>query len=90
MKALGIFLNVLNNRMKGTRGLLIPRLTKKPCKFGAVQKYTIEIWCIDNSIKTLISSSSRTESIDSKEKEEEVIDSLIQETIDNILKRYGL
>lgn len=47
MKELNIFLKALSNIMKGKRGIYIPRLTKKPSKFGAVQTYTLEVWCVD-------------------------------------------
>ena len=90
MKELDIFLKALSNIMKGKRGTYIPRLTKKPSKFGAVQTYTLEVWYIDDKNRQLISSTSRTENIDSKEKELEVNNQLVQETIENILKYYGL
>ena len=47
MKELDIFLKALSNVMKGKRGTYIPRLTKKPSKFGAVKTYTLEVWCVD-------------------------------------------
>ena len=90
MNELNIFLKALSNVMKEKRGTYIPRLTKKPSKFGAVQTYTLEVWCVDSKSRQLISSTSRTENIDSKEKELEVNNQLVQETIENILKQYGL
>ena len=90
MKELDIFLKALSNIMKGKRGIYIPRLTKKPSKFGAVQTYTLEVWCVDGDNKQLISSTSRTENVDSKEKELEINNQLVQETIENILRQYGL
>ena len=90
MNELNIFLKALSNVMKEKRGTYIPRLTKKPSKFGAVQTYTLEVWCVDSENRQLISSTSRTENIDSKEKELEVNNQLVQETIENILKQYGL
>ena len=90
MKELDIFLKALSNIMKGKRGIYIPRLTKKPSKFGAVQTYTLEVWCVDGDNKQLISSTSRTENIVSLEAEAELRQLLIQETIENILKWYGL
>ena len=90
MNELNIFLKALSNVMKEKRGIYIPRLIKKPSKFGAVKTIIIEVWCVDGDIKHLISSTSRTENIDSKEKEVEVNNQLVQETIENILKWYGL
>lgn len=90
MKELDIFLKVLSNRMKEKRGTYIPRLTKKPSKFGAVQTYTLEVWCVDGENKQLISSASRTENVVSLEAEAELRQLLVQETIENILKWYGL
>lgn len=90
MNELNIFLKALSNIRKNKRGTYIPRLTKKPSKFGAVKTYTLEVWYIDDKNRQLISSTSRTENIDSKEKELEVNNQLIQETIENILKQYGL
>ena len=90
MKELDIFLKALSNIMKGKRGTYIPRLTKKPSKFGAVQTYTLEVWCVDDENRQLISSSSRTENIVSLEVETELRQLLVQETIENILKWYGL
>lgn len=90
MKELDIFLKALSNRMKGKRDTYIPRLTKKPSKFGAVQTYTLEVWCVDGESKQLISSASRTENVVSLEAEAELRQLLIQETIENILKWYGL
>lgn len=48
MKELDIFLKALSNVMKEKRVTYIPRLTKKPSKFGAVQTYTLEVWYIDD------------------------------------------
>ena len=90
MKELDIFLKALSNIMKGKRGTYIPRLTKKPSKFGAVQTYTLEVWCVDGDNKQLISSASRTENVVSLEAEAELRQLLVQETIENILKWYGL
>ena len=90
MKELDIFLKALSNIMKGKRSTYIPRLTKKPSKFGAVQTYTLEVWCVDGKNRQLISSSSRTENIVSLEAETELRQLLVQETIENILKWYGL
>lgn len=90
MKELDIFLKALSNIMKGKRGTYIPRLTKKPSKFGAVQTYTLEVWCVDGKNKQLISSASRTENVVSLEAEAELRQLLVQETIENILKWYGL
>ena len=90
MKELDIFLKALSNIMKGKRGTYIPRLTKKPSKFGAVQTYTLEVWCMDGENKQLISSTSRTENVVSLEAEAELRQLLVQETIENILKWYGL
>lgn len=90
MKELDIFLKALSNRMKEKRGTYIPRLTKKPSKFGAVQTYTLEVWCVDGENKQLISSASRTENVVSLEAEAELRQLLVQETIENILKWYGL
>ena len=90
MKELDIFLKALSNRMKEKRGTYIPRLAKKPSKFGAVQTYTLEVWCVDGEDKQLISSASRTENVVSLEVEAELRQLLIQETIENILKWYGL
>lgn len=90
MKELDIFLKALSNIMKGKRGTYIPRLTKKPSKFGAVQTYTLEVWCVDGENKQLISSASRTENVVSLEAEAELRQLLVQETIENILKWYGL
>ena len=90
MKELDIFLKALSNRMNGKRGIYIPRLTKKPSKFGAVQTYTLEVWCVDGESKQLISSASRTENVVSLEAEAELRQLLVQETIENILKWYGL
>lgn len=90
MNELNIFLKALSNVMKEKRVTYIPRLTKKPSKFGAVKTYTLEVWYIDDKSRQLISSTSRTENIDSKEKELEVNNQLVQETIENILKQYGL
>ena len=90
MKELDIFLKALSNRMKEKRGTYIPRLTKKPSKFGAVQTYTLEVWCVDGDNKQLISSASRTENVVSLEAEAELRQLLVQETIENILKWYGL
>ena len=90
MKELDIFLKALSNIIKGKRGTYIPRLTKKPSKFGAVQTYTLEVWCVDGENKQLISSASRTENVVSLEAEAELRQLLVQETIDNILKWYGL
>lgn len=90
MKELDIFLKALSNIMKGKRGTYIPRLTKKPSKFGAVQTYTLEVWYVDGENKQLISSTSRTENVVSLEAEAELRQLLVQETIENILKWYGL
>lgn len=90
MKELDIFLKALSNRMKGNQSTYIPRLTKKPSKFGAVQTYTLEVWCIEGEDKQLISSASRTKNVVSLEVEAELRQLLIQETIENILKWYGL
>ena len=90
MNELKIFLKALTNVMKGKRGTYIPRLTKKPSKYGAVKTYTIEVWCVDAENRQLISSSSRTENIVSLEVETELRQLLVQETIENILKWYGL
>ena len=90
MKELDIFLKALSNRMKGNQSTYIPRLTKKPSKFGAVKTYTLEVWCVDGKNKQLISSTSRTENMVSLEVEVELMQLLIQETIENILKWYGL
>ena len=90
MKELDIFLKALSNIMKGKRGTYIQRLTKKPSKFGAVQTYTLEVWCVDGENKQLISSTSRTENVVSLEAEAELRQLLVQETIENILKWYGL
>lgn len=90
MKELDIFLKALSNRMKGNQSTYIPRLTKKPSKFGAVQTYTLEVWCVDVEGKQLISSASRTENVVSLEVEAKLRQLLIQETIENILKWYGL
>lgn len=90
MKELDIFLKALSNIMKGKRGTYIPRLTKKPSKFGAIQTYTLEVWCVDGDNKQLISSTSRTENVVSLEAEAELRQLLVQETIENILKWYGL
>lgn len=90
MKELDIFLKALSNVLNNKRGFYIPRLYTKPSKFGAVKSTTIEVWCVDGEYKQLISSSSRTENIDSKEKEDEIKNLLMQETIENILKWYGL
>ena len=90
MKELDIFLKALSNIIKGKRGTYIPRLTKKPSKFGAVQTYTLEVWCVDGENKQLISSASRTENVVSLEAEAELRQLLVQETIENILKWYGL
>ena len=90
MKELDIFLKALSNIMKGKRGTYIPRLTKKPSKFGAIQTYTLEVWCVDGENKQLISSASRTENVVSLEAEAELRQLLVQETIENILKWYGL
>ena len=90
MKELDIFLKALSNRMKGKRGIYIPRLTKKPSKFGAVQTYTLEVWCVDGENKQLISSTSRTENVVSLEAEAKLRQLWVQETIENILKWYGL
>lgn len=51
MKELDIFLKAFSNIMKRKRGIYIPRLTKKPSKFGAVQTYTLEVWCVDGESK---------------------------------------
>lgn len=90
MKELDIFLKALSNRMKGKRGTYISRLIKKPSKFGAIQTYTLEVWCVDGENKQLISSTSRTENVVSLEAEAELRQLLVQETIENILKWYGL
>ena len=90
MKELDIFLKAFSNIMKGKRGTYIQRLTKKPSKFGAVQTYTLEVWCVDGENKQLISSTSRTENVVSLEAEAELRQLLVQETIENILKWYGL
>lgn len=90
MKELDIFLKALSNRKRGKQSTYIPRLTKKPSKFGAVQTYTLEVWCVDGEDKQLISSASRTENVVSLEVEAELRQLLIQETIENILKWYGL
>ena len=90
MKELDIFLKALSNIMKNKRITYIPRLTKKPSKFGAVQTYTLEVWCVDGKNKQLISSTSRTENVVSLEAEAELRQLLVQETIENILKWYGL
>ena len=90
MNELNIFLKALSNIMKGKKSTYIPRLTKKPSKFGAVKTYTLEVWCVDGGDRQLISSSSRTENIVSLEAETELRQLLVQETIENILKWYGL
>ena len=90
MNELNIFLKALSNVMKEKRSTYIPRLTKKPSKFGAVQTYILEIWCVDSDNKQLISSASRTENVVSLEAEAELRQLLVQETIENILKWYGL
>lgn len=90
MNELNIFLKALSNVIKGKRSTYIPRLTKKPSKFGAVKTYTLEVWCVDGEDRQLISSSSRTENIVSLEAETELRQLLVQETIENILKWYGL
>lgn len=90
MNELKIFLKALTNVMKDKRGTYIPRLYSKPSKFGAIKAITLEVWCVDGDNKQLISSTSRTENVDSKEKELEVNNQLVQETIENILRWYGL
>lgn len=90
MNELKIFLKALINVIKDKRGTYIPRLYSKPSKFGAVKVVTLEVWCVDGKNKQLISSTSRTENVDSIEKELEINNQLIQETIENILRWYGL
>ena len=90
MNELNIFLKALTNVMKDKRGIYISRLYSKPSKFGAVKVITLEVWCVDEDSKQLISSTSRTENVDSKEKELEVNNQLVQETIENILRQYDL
>lgn len=90
MNELKIFLKALTNVMKDKRSTYIPRLYSKTSKFGAVKTITLEVWCVDGDNKKLISSTSRTENVDSKEKELEVNNQLVQETIENILRWYGL
>ena len=53
MKELDIFLKALSNIMKGKRGTYIPRLTKKPSKFGAVQIVKDEIEELEKELKEL-------------------------------------
>lgn len=77
MNELNIFLKALTNVMKDKRGTYIPRLYSKPLKFGAVKVITLEVWCVDGDSKQLISSTSRTENVNSKEKELEVNNQLV-------------
>ena len=90
MNELKIFLKALTNVMKNKRDTYIPRLYSKPSKFGAVKAVTLEVWCVDGENKQLISSTSRTENVVSLEAEAELRQLLVQETIENILKWYGL
>lgn len=90
MNELKIFLKALTNVINNKKGTYIPRLYSKPLKFGAVKIVTLEVWCVDGENKQLISSASRTKNIDSKEKEIEINNQLVQETIENILRLYGL
>ena len=90
MNELKIFLKALTNVMKDKRGTYIPRLYSKPSKFGAVKAITLEVWCVDMDNKQLISSTSRTENVVSLEAEAKLRQLLIQETIENILRWYGL
>lgn len=90
MNELNIFLKALTNVIKDKRGTYIPRLYSKPLKFGAVKVITLEVWCVNGDNKQLISSTSRTENVNSKEKELEVNNQLVQETIENILRQYDL
>ena len=77
MNELNIFLKALTNVIKDKRGTYIPRLYSKPLKFGAVKVITLEVWCVNGDNKQLISSTSRTENVNSKEKELEVNNQLV-------------
>ena len=73
------------------RGFFVSKLNVEQGKISKLYKtYTLEVWCVDGENKQLISSASRTENVVSLEAEAELRQLLVQETIENILKWYGL
>lgn len=93
MKELNVFLKALSNVFKSgslKRGQYIPTLKITPSKFGAIKTYELEVWLVDGDTKERISFSSRTERSVSPEEDLAIRENIVIETIENILKRYGL
>ena len=87
---LTLFLKALGNVLSPLRGMFVDRWFTEPTKFPAIKKVTIEVWCIDGDNRTLLSKVSATERIITEEEKQEVHNKLIIQTIENVLKHYGL
>ena len=90
MKSLNLFLEALESSFSNKRGFYIPRLYSNDCKFPAYKNFILEVWCIDGEYKTLISKVDITEKCTTLEEKESLEKHLIKQTIENVLKYYGI
>lgn len=89
MKSLNTFLKALEQVFSNKRGFYVPKYTVTKTKVNCIVNHTLEVWCIDSSYKTNISSISKNYNINDFT-DEQIKQDLITQTIINILKYYGL
>lgn len=89
-KSLDLFLKALELTFKGKRGTYVLKTNTYDCRFPAYKKLLVEVWYVDGSYKTLISTAEIVGKYDTTAEKEYMEDSVMQSTILNILKFYGL
>lgn len=90
MKTLNIFLEALNSRLDNKRGFFVPKITTLDCKFPAYKNFILEVWCIDGECKTLVSKVDIIEKHTTLEEKQNIEDKLTRQTMENVLKYYGI
>lgn len=90
MKGLELFLKALENAFSNKRGFYVYRLYSKECKFPAYKNFILEVWCIDGECKTLVSKIDITEKHTTLEEKQNIEDKLTRQTMENVLKYYGI
>ena len=90
MKSLDLFLQALKEIFSDTVGIYIPHLSISPTRFNAIKKFTLQVWCKQGSENHLISSVEKTDKSTDDITKEKIINSMIKDTIKNILNWYGI
>ena len=90
MKIIDVFLKALENVMGNHRGFYVPQYTVTPTKVPAIKEFLLQVWCVDGEYKTLLSTVKRVEHCTEKWEMDVLEERVQRESIENILKYYGL